>query len=232
MLKVRVKYSKMGVLRFISHLDVMRLFQKAIRRADLDIAYSGGFSPHQIISFAAPMPLGMTSVGEYFDADFNSVTSTVDMVNRLNEVLPEYAQVSDIVILPEKAKNSMSVVSASDYIVYKNDEAEDNKVDVIQNYIDTLNSSEEVKVVKKTKTKEELTDIKPMIYELKTCERGIYMRLKAGSNGNLKPESVVEALCNFAGIEYDRYDYMVERQETYLGDAPDFKPLAEAGKRF
>ena len=72
-MKLRIKYTKTGVLRFIGHLDVMRFFQKAIRRAKLDVSYTKGFSPHQIISFAAPMPLGMTSEGEYFDGEFDFV---------------------------------------------------------------------------------------------------------------------------------------------------------------
>ena len=55
-MKVRIKFSKYGALRFIGHLDVMRYFQKAIRRAEIDIAYSEGFSPHQIMSFASPYP--------------------------------------------------------------------------------------------------------------------------------------------------------------------------------
>ena len=54
-MRLRVKFSKHGALRFIGHLDVMRYFQKAIRRADIDIAYSEGFSPHQIMTFAAPL---------------------------------------------------------------------------------------------------------------------------------------------------------------------------------
>ncbi len=54
-------------LRFIGHLDVMRFFQKAIRRAGIDIAYSSGFSPHQIMSFASPLGLGVESRGEYLD---------------------------------------------------------------------------------------------------------------------------------------------------------------------
>ena len=54
-MKVRVKFSKYGPVKFIGHLDVMRYFQKAIRRAEIDVAYSEGFSPHQKLSFAAPL---------------------------------------------------------------------------------------------------------------------------------------------------------------------------------
>lgn len=70
--KVRVKFSKHGVLKFIGHLDVMRYFQKAIRRAGIDIAYSAGFSPHQIMSFAAPLGVGLESNGEYMDIEVHS----------------------------------------------------------------------------------------------------------------------------------------------------------------
>ena len=57
-MKVRIKFAKEGMMKFIGHLDIMRYFQKAIRRAELPIAYSGGFSPHMILSFAAPLGVG------------------------------------------------------------------------------------------------------------------------------------------------------------------------------
>ena len=62
-MKLRVRFSKYGSVRFIGHLDVMRFFQKAIRRAEIDIAYTGGYSPHQIMTFAAPLGVGLTAEG-------------------------------------------------------------------------------------------------------------------------------------------------------------------------
>ncbi len=231
-LKLRIKYTKTGVLRFIGHLDIMRLFQKAIRRAKLDVAYSKGFSPHQIISFAAPMPLGMTSEGEYFDGDFVSVTSTEDMMNRLNNTLPEGVKVLDIVELNEGAKPSMSVVSASDYYIYKNEECENDYLNQLKAGIDGFMLMETIEIMKKTKSKEEMSDIKPGIYKLEEKDDGIYMLLASGSVLNLKPELVVEALCNHLGLEYNRYDYMVHRIETYMGEKNNLLSLIEAGKRF
>ena len=66
-MKIRVKFTKEGDLKFIGHLDVMRFFQKVLRRAEVVICYSAGFSPHQIMSFSAPLSLGLTSEGEYMD---------------------------------------------------------------------------------------------------------------------------------------------------------------------
>ena len=231
-MKLRIKYEKTGVLRFIGHLDVMRLFQKAIRRAGLDVSYTKGFSPHQIISFAAPMPLGMTSEGEYFDGEFNSVTSSEDMMKRLNDTLPEGIKIHDIVMLDDKAKPSMAVVSASDYYIYKNEECENDLVGVLRDTIDKLIDQEKVEILKKSKTKEVVTDIKPFIYELKTYKDGIYMLLASGSINNLKPELVIEALCSAAGVTYNRYDYMINRIETYMGEQDSLLPLYVAGRRF
>ncbi|MBO4291388.1 MAG: DUF2344 domain-containing protein, partial [Lachnospiraceae bacterium] len=84
-MKLRVKFQKSGAIRYIGHLDVMRFFQKCIRRAEIDVCYTGGFSPHQIMSFAAPLSVGLESMGEYMDIEVNSVTSSVDMVERFNQ---------------------------------------------------------------------------------------------------------------------------------------------------
>ena len=82
-MKVRIKFAKSGAMRFIGHLDVMRFFQKAIRRAGIDVAYSEGFSPHQIMSFAAPLGVGLTSNGEYLDIEVRSHAGAEDMKRRL-----------------------------------------------------------------------------------------------------------------------------------------------------
>ena len=68
-MKVRIKFSKEGPMKFVGHLDTMRYFQKAIRRAELPVAFSGGYSPHMIMSFAVPLGVGMESLGDYFDLE-------------------------------------------------------------------------------------------------------------------------------------------------------------------
>ena len=72
-MKTRMRFVKTGSVKFIGHLDCMRFFQKAIRRAKLDVAYSQGSSPHQLMSFASPLGVGITSDGEYLDVEFSSL---------------------------------------------------------------------------------------------------------------------------------------------------------------
>ena len=81
-MRLRIKFRKYGPVRFIGHLDVMRFFQKAIRRAGIDVAYSGGFSPHQIMSFASPLGVGLESDGEYLDIEVSACASSAECVKR------------------------------------------------------------------------------------------------------------------------------------------------------
>ncbi len=92
-IKVRIKFSKHGALKYIGHLDIMRYFQKVFRRADIDIAYTEGFSPHQVMSFAAPLGVGLESEGEYMDVELNSLVDTEDVRKRMNEHMAEGMEV-------------------------------------------------------------------------------------------------------------------------------------------
>jgi radical SAM-linked protein len=87
--KVRIKFAKTGHMKFVGHLDTMRYFQKAIRRAELPVAFSGGYSPHMIMSFAAPLGVGTTSLGEYFDMELTETVPTKEIEDRLNAVMAE-----------------------------------------------------------------------------------------------------------------------------------------------
>ncbi|MFQ9620610.1 MAG: TIGR03936 family radical SAM-associated protein [Waltera sp.] len=116
-MKLRIKFRKYGPIRFIGHLDVMRFFQKANRRAELDVAYTGGFSPHQIMSFAAPLGVGLTSNGEYMDLEVHSLTSCEDVKQRLNAASVPGIEITSVKILPDKAGNAMASVAAAGYTV-------------------------------------------------------------------------------------------------------------------
>ena len=115
-MKVRIKFRKYGALRFIGHLDVMRFFQKAMRRADIPIAFTGGYSPHMIMSFANPLGIGLSSDGEYFDIELREYISSKDAVSRLNAAMVEGIEVVSFrQIAEEKKMTGMAIVAAADY---------------------------------------------------------------------------------------------------------------------
>ncbi len=227
-MKVRIKYAKTGPLKFIGHLDIMRYYQKAIRRANLDVTYSNGFSPHQQITFAAPLALGVTSQGEYFDAEMNSVTTSREMVAQLNTAMAEGMEILNIVLLPETAKTAMAIVAGSDYLIEFNEDVA--YAQTLKNAILDFSNQSEINIIKSTKKSEKEVNIKHMIYEISLREEGIYMFLATGSVENLKPELVMEALYEYAKIPYFKYDYLVHRLETYMkNDEGKLVSLLEAG---
>lgn len=117
-MKVRIKFTKEGPMKFVGHLDTMRYFQKAIRRAELPIAFSGGYSPHMIMSFAAPLGVGVTSTGEYFDMELTATIPTDEICQRLNSQMVDGIHVlSARQVEDGKASKAMSLVAAADYLV-------------------------------------------------------------------------------------------------------------------
>ena len=230
-MNIRMKFKKHGCMKFIGHLDVMRYFQKAIRRADIDIAYSEGFSPHMIMSFAAPLGVGLTSEGEYVDLQVNSCASSKAAVDALNSVMVEGMEVVSFKLLPENVKNAMSSVAAADYFVKWREGY------VPENWEEKFNAflqKEEMLIVKKTKRSEAEVDLKPMLYKTELRDGGIFMQVACGSVNNLKPELVMEAFAKDAGIELAPFALEVCRLEVYadLGDetAKKLVPLEELGE--
>ena len=230
-MNIRMKFKKHGCMKFIGHLDIMRYFQKAIRRADIDIAYSEGFSPHMIMSFAAPLGVGLTSEGEYVDLQVNSCVSSKAAVDALNSVMVEGMEVVSFKLLPENVKNAMSSVAAADYFVKWREGY------VPENWEEKFNAflqKEEMLIVKKTKRSEAEVDLKPMLYKTELRDGGIFMQVACGSVNNLKPELVMEAFAKDAGIELAPFALEVCRLEVYadLGDetAKKLVPLEELGE--
>lgn len=215
-MKVRIKFSKEGPIKFIGHLDVMRYFQKAIRRADIDIAYSTGFSPHQIMSFASPLSVGHESSGEYFDVELNSITGEEDVKNRLNSVMAEGIQILKVSVLDEKEGNAMASVAAADYLVSFSD-----KVKLPDDWKDKLNEfyqQERIPVSKKTKRGEKEIDLKEGIYQMEIRKDSVYLLLDAGSGSNIKPGFVLETFFESIDVKLPELPFRVKRIDTYKRD--------------
>lgn len=227
-MKIRIKFAKTGSMKFIGHLDIMRYFQKVMRRADVDIAYSEGFSPHQKMSFAAPLGVGLTSRGEYFDIEVHSTDSSKEMLRRLNETMVEGMEVLSYRLLPEDSGNAMSIVAAADYLVHFRKEY---KPDIdIGSRFNQFMSQNRIEIVKTTKKSEKTVDIRPMILEYKMKEEGVFLKLAAGSENNLKPELVMQAFYEFLGLTLGKFDIMPERLEIYGRSGEKLIPLMDYGE--
>ncbi len=216
-MKARVKFSKYGAMKFIGHLDIMRYFQKAIRRAGLPIVFTEGFSPHMVMSFASPLGLGLESEGEYMDIELKESISTEEAVQRLNDVMAEGIHIEDFRKIPDgKSSNAMALVAAADYLVRFRPgyEPETDWMAALSGFL----SSPSILVTKKTKKDEKEIDIRPLIYECSIKGDSIFMRISSGSASNLKPELVMEAFAAYAGFELREFALLITRLELYAAD--------------
>lgn len=242
-MKIRIKFRKYGVMKFIGHLDIMRYFQKAMRRANIDICYSEGFSPHQIMSFAAPLGVGVTSDGEYLDIEVNTSLSSEEALRALNENMVEGVEIISYVKLPDNAKTAMSIVAAADYDLYfkAGYEAPATLAQFKEGLEAFFTKPEEVLITKKTKKSEKVMDLKQLVYDFKvesrTLEEGaeaisFYLNVCTGSTDNLKPELVVESLFGAMGLAYDANAIQIHRRDVYgvAAEGKGFVSLGEMGE--
>jgi len=218
-LKARIKFRKYGAMKFIGHLDIMRFFQKVMRRADIPIAFTGGFSPHMIMSFANPLGVGLTSDGEYFDIELSEAIDMPAAVERMNQVMVEGIDVVNMVpISDDKKQTGMSIVAAADYLSslktgsFPTDWKEK---------VGTFMEQPTISIVKKTKKSEKEVDIKQMIYRLEVRGESVYMQVATGSVENLKPELVMEALCHYLGVDYETVSFSHHRLEIYANEGTE-----------
>lgn len=213
-MKIRIKFSKHGAMKFVGHLDIMRYFQKAIRRAGLNIVYTEGFSPHMVMSFASPLGVGLTSDAEYFDIEIHGTISSKEALHQLNAVMTEGIEVLSFRKIPEdKTNKAMSLVAAADYLVSFRKEMEpfESWEDKFGEFI----SQKEIFIIKKTKKSEKEMDIRPYIYEAKIQDHSVFLKLCAGSVTNIKPELVMQAFAEQNGIVWNPFSILVHRMEIY-----------------
>lgn len=207
-MKLRIKFAKSGVMQYIGHLDLMRYFQKAVTRAKIPVTYSAGFNPHQIMSFAAPLGLGITSESEYFDLDTTEDVNTDELVKNLDACMVDGMKVLSATVLSDEAKPSMSIVSACDYAITPKDASLD-----LSAFKDWDKESEYL-MLKKTKKSKNTIDIKPLIYKLEVEAGCIKTQLASGSVANLKPAEMMNVLADkFLGLGGDAFYY--HRTEIY-----------------
>lgn len=230
-MKLRVKFKKYGPIRYIGHLDVMRFFQKCIRRAQIDVAYTAGFSPHQIMTFAAPLGVGLESDGEYMDIEVHSFTSCEEVKNSLNAASVPGIEITSVKILPKSAGNAMASVAAASYLV-KFREGREPKCRIAEILPEFL-AKEQILITKETKKGSREVDLKAGIYELSWDGDAFHMMVDASSAGNIKPGQVIEALLAEQGETLQENALLITREDVFtdIGTEEVRKPvpLSEVG---
>ena len=231
-MKIRIKFQKQGNLKFIGHLDVMRTFQKINRRAGIDIRYSNGFSPHQQMSFATPLGLGLTSSAEYVDFDMESVPSSREFLEKMNAVNTEELKLLKVRLLPDDAKNAMSLLEAADYTLSFREGREPEDPEAFFKAFEDFLKKPSIPTVKKTKTGTQEVDLKAQIRLFERRGNDIFLRLDTGSRSNCKPDLVMETFYKAQGQDFDPFIFHINREELYGEEQGELKALIDYGTEF
>lgn len=218
-----IKFSKEGILRYISHLDLLRLFKRSFKRVGIKLQYSQGFNPHPKMSFAQPLSLGYSSTGEYLEFETTTPVPADEILIKINSVMPEGILILSCDELREGGKTLAALTEYADYeisIPLENGVRENVK-ELIKKYM----NQEQIMVLKHQRKsgKDIEIDIKPLISEIDgtilDIDNNIIMltvKLAAGSNANLSPEMIITSLCNFIKMTYDRAKVFIKRTEIYF----------------
>lgn len=214
-MNLRVKFTKKNYLKYISHHDLMRLFERAFRRANIPIKYSEGFNPQPRLSIANPLALGIASGGEYMDIELQEKIPEEMFIESINGELPEDIRVIEVKYI-EEIKSLSSLISWSYYeIDFEANNLENNKE--LEKLISKWLEEEEI-FIKKIRHKGRRTiernrNIKDLIGNV-VVKSNAYLSqepvvinclLKAGDRGNLNPRDFILAMDKYLylGIDWD-----------------------------
>lgn len=204
MAKFRLQFTKYGDMKYVSHLDLIRLFTRIFHRADLPLAYSEGFNPHPKMAVLLPLSVGFESSCEYIDVEFREGVGMLDCMKKLKGKLPLGMEIPQICELNETSKKAKEIRYASYEI--------DFPCKLTQQQLDDFLALKTIEVIKKTKRSEGLADIRPDIMDLCLTEDGkVLATISAGSNANLKADLLVCAMEKYIdGVTFSD-DYSVCR---------------------
>lgn len=190
-MRMIAEFEKMGRMSWFSHLDLQNTMQRALRRAQLPVAYSQGFNPHVLTSFATALSVGCQSRGEVMEVEMAGEISPEEFAEKLNACLPDGLKVRRCAPVPDSAPALMAKVAEAGYDITAPN------ADLTQ-AVEAFLKAEEVMVEKRSKTKTRLVNIRPMVHEITCAFDGKDSRLSTvleQTNANaLKVELVMQAL--------------------------------------
>ncbi|MEG1930311.1 MAG: TIGR03936 family radical SAM-associated protein [Anaerovorax sp.] len=208
-----LKFNKEGYIIYTSHLDIMRLFKRSFKRVGIKLTFSQGFHPHPKMSFAQPLSLGYSGIGEYLEFETETPLEKEEIVKKLNEIMPVGLVLTGCDSLPNTGKTMAAMVNKASYHITIPMEL-DQPIDLLLTNFLNQETIEVTKFQKKS-GKETIQEIKEMILDLKGeyYDKKIMLTttLCAGSVKNVSPELLLQALFKFLQREIRREEIKIER---------------------
>ncbi len=221
-MRAMIRFAKRPRLRFISHLDLQRFFQRAVNRTGLPIAWSQGFNPHPVMSFGSALALGWTSDYEVIDIKLSAPMGRKRTEDAMRAALPEDLPVLEVRMVDDKHPAPMALVKMSDYRVTLAGENAHAVLAAIPEFM----ARETVCAAKKTKSGEKEINARALVISMEPHEDGFEARLMLTERESIKPDLIVTLLSEMAGVKPP--EARIHRLSLLGEDAEgNLKPLME-----
>jgi radical SAM-linked protein len=228
-LKVIVKYEKTGFAKYLAHLELVGIIERILRRIDLPLEYSSGYNPKPQIAFAAPLSVGLLSVGEYFEV---KVTEEFDL-NRITKIdksfLPIGMDFTEAIYSVDK-KSIMAIVHDASYILKIETSKQYNEDDIRNQMKNFLNQDEiiwtKIRRKKKPITKN-IVELINNVLILNVNDKKIIFKVnvRTGSTGNLQPDIIIRKFIEFANLELEDDYIEIERLDIFKEENNEQVPI-------
>ena len=200
-------------IRHIGHLDIQRSVQRGLRRSGLPVAYSQGFNPHILITFASALSTGACGKREIMDVTMAEEVDEKEFLTRMNRAMPPEMQLKEARAVDSKHPSLMGMVRAAVYDLAIRDE-ETGRMLIAA--IPAMMEKERIPAMRKTKTKLTEVDIKPLILSISGEGNHIRATLILNERESCKPQMLLDALKETAGITEEVR--MLVTRESLLGE--------------
>ncbi len=240
--RVRVLYEKGEAVKFISHHDEFRLWERTLRRAELPLLYKQGFNPQPHIQFAAPLGVGITGRREPLDITFSPPVPLAELATQIRAKLPPGVTLMELIEVPVKAPSLQSLLIGADYTILIYAVPDEVPASMLEERLAQLLDRQEVWRERERKGKPYTYNLRPLIFELHyegydagQEEHRIFLRVQQRAGATGRPDEVVDAL----GL--DDFARTLRRERLYYADSeedvrlfaayPVVEQAAIAGKR-
>jgi radical SAM-linked protein len=227
--RVRVVYEKGEAIKFVSHQDEFRLWERTLRRADLPLLYSQGFNPQPQLQFASPLGVGITGINEFLDITFSPPTPTDALAERIRASLPPGVTMCGIEEIPLKSESLHNLLIGSDYTILIFAEPGEIAPALLRSRIDACLQRSEIWRERERKGEKYIYNLRPLIFELQYQgydaereEHRIFLRVQQRAGATGRPDEVVAAL------DLEDFARTLRRDRLYFRHQPEDAALFAA----
>ncbi len=207
--KIRIRYAKTGMARYLSHLDIVRVFDRAARRANIPMVYTQGFHPHPKLSFGPPLATGIASIAEYLDMEV-MIGREADIQYQLNRFLPEGMKILQFKAIYNKVPALAAIINRSTYEVFLEEAS------IPPDWVEEWLARSQVVIQRQVKEDMREVDIRPYVTRMELSGNKLLISIDVKDGRTAKVTEVLESLFAPHGWDYRRF--VVQRTGQYIVD--------------